>query len=98
MLRSVWRNVAGGMLIVVGLILLPVPILSGWALIIPGVILLDIPGKRELFERLEKTRWISRLLAKSPTVAGLWRRLYSQKPHKDSGQPKAPACIIHVPF
>jgi len=91
----VLRNVAGGILILVGIVLLPVPILSGWALIIPGIILLDIPGKREFFERLEKTRFISRMLAKSPTLAGLWKRLYMQK---DSGQPKPPACIIQLPF
>ena len=93
-LMSVARNVAGGLLIVVGIILLPVPILSGWALIIPGVILLDIPGKRQFFMRLEKTKWISRMLAKSPTLAGLWKRLYSE----NSGQQKPRASIIQLPI
>lgn len=74
------RNVLGGLLIVVGLILLPVPVLSGWVLIIPGIILLDLPGKRRLFLRLEKTRLISRILERSPTLSWLWKRLYSQRP------------------
>ncbi|OGF53693.1 MAG: hypothetical protein A2Z21_01400 [Candidatus Fraserbacteria bacterium RBG_16_55_9] len=95
MLLSIWRNVAGALLILVGLILLPVPILSGWALIIPGVLLLDIPGKREFFMRLEKTRWISRMLAKSPTLAKLWKRLYDGE---DPGQQKPRASIIQLPF
>ncbi len=77
-LTGLGRNVAGIFLILVGLILLPVPVLSGWALIIPGIILLDLPGKRRLFMRLEKTRLISQVLAKHPALAQLWKRLYAQ--------------------
>jgi hypothetical protein len=91
MLVRIWRNVVGGILIVIGLILLPVPILSGWALIIPGVILLDIPGKREFFVRLEKTRWISYLRVRSPIFAQAWNRLYTRL---DSGQRKPLLSIL----
>ena len=94
MLVRIWRNVAGVLLILVGLILLPVPILSGWVLIIPGVILLDIPAKRQFFMRLEKTRLISRMLVKNPTLAELWKRLYDEDP----GQQKPRASIIQLPF
>lgn len=95
MLRRMGRNIAGGILILVGLILLPVPVLSGWALIIPGIILLDFPGKREFFHRLAKTPFLSWLLAKSSMLARLWQRLHDGI---DSGQPKPPTCIIQLPF
>ncbi len=91
LLMSIARNLAGGLLILVGIILLPVPILSGWALIIPGIILLDFPGKSRVFARLERTRFVSGILAKSPTLAQLWKRLYDRT---GSGQSKTPTGIM----
>lgn len=74
------RNLAGLMLILLGLVLWLTPIVPGGALVIPGLVLIDFPGKRRLFQRLEKTRPISRLLASSPGFAQVWQRLCPRSP------------------
>lgn len=69
------RNVAGLLLILLGLVLWLTPVLPGGALLIPGLLLVNFPGKRRLLLRLERTRPVSRLLAQNPRLARIWERL-----------------------
>jgi hypothetical protein len=51
-MKKIVKITTGVVLILVGLVLLPVPVLSGWALIIPGLVLLAeyFPAVRRLLD------------------------------------------------
>ncbi|MBI1730690.1 hypothetical protein HY229_07380 [Candidatus Acetothermia bacterium] len=78
LLKIIGRNIAGVVLILIGLILRLTSIVTGGFLMTPGIILLQFPGKRKLLERREKNRFISQILDKQESIRKIWKSLYTQ--------------------
>ncbi len=78
LLLHIGRNIAGILLIIIGVVIWITPLIGGSLLfLIPGIMLLRFPGKRKLFERLEQTKFISNILVKHPKIKNIWKKLYA---------------------
>lgn len=58
-LKLVLRNVAGVLLILLGVISGFIPILQGWILILAGISMLKFEGKAELIAKFKRIKWIA---------------------------------------